>query len=396
MRERGTHRDRVRVPRVVDQQPAARQLGLLRAPERELDLHRFRGGSTPSASAAVSAAAAFAAWWRAVKPNTTSRPCQRTCVRPSRTSASGAPKRRTSSPSGTNGSSAGASSGRTATAPAGSSSSSSALASRDVLEAAQLLEMDGRDRRDHAEVRPRDPGEVADLAGAAHRHLRHDHLGLGLDPAQRERQADLVVEAVRRRHGAQVRAQERREDVLRRRLPDRAGDRHDASIAAGADGTTQRGERGVRVVGHERRRGTARAGVVEKRLSAGDGDEQVAGLDPARVDLDAGDRVRVALERLRARAPAPRRAAAGSGPSLQRLQGLLRASRSSNGTVGRELLTLLRALAGDEDDVARPRELDSALDRRSAIELDLDTRRRLPTRSRRRSPPDPRCAGCRR
>ena len=86
------------------------------------------GGSTPSASAAVSAAAAFVAWWRAVKPNTTSRPCQRTCVRPSRTSASGAPKRRTSSPSGTNGSSAGASSGRTATAPAGSSSSSSAFA----------------------------------------------------------------------------------------------------------------------------------------------------------------------------------------------------------------------------------------------------------------------------
>ena len=39
MLERGAHRDRVRVPGVVDQQAAARQLRLLGAPERELDLH---------------------------------------------------------------------------------------------------------------------------------------------------------------------------------------------------------------------------------------------------------------------------------------------------------------------------------------------------------------------
>src|SRR6185437_2556512 len=41
MRKRGAHRDRVRVPGIVDQQAAARQLRLLGAPARELDLHRL-------------------------------------------------------------------------------------------------------------------------------------------------------------------------------------------------------------------------------------------------------------------------------------------------------------------------------------------------------------------
>ena len=110
VRERGAHRDGVRVPGVVDEQPAAR-----RAPSPGSASARTRPPPAPAAPraraprAAVSAAAAFAAWWRAAKPNTTSRPRQRTCVRPSLNLDSGAPKRRTSSPSGTKGSSTGVS-----------------------------------------------------------------------------------------------------------------------------------------------------------------------------------------------------------------------------------------------------------------------------------------------
>ena len=94
------------------------------------------------------------------------------------------------------------------------------LGASDVFEAPELLEVDGRDRRDQADVRPPDASEFADLTSAAHGHLRDDHLRLRLDAAERERQADLVVEAVLRSDGAEVRTYECGEDVLRRRLPD--------------------------------------------------------------------------------------------------------------------------------------------------------------------------------
>ena len=244
--------------------------------------------------------------------------------------------------------------------------------------------------------RPRDPGEVADLAGAAHRHLRHDDLGLGLDPAERERQADLVVEAVRRRDGAQAGAQERREDVLRRRLPDRAGDRHDASIAAGADGTAQRGERGVRVVGHERRRRAARAGVVEERLAARDGDEEVARPDPARVDLDAGDGVGVALEPAQRERPHLGERQRDQVRASNAFRASFAASRSSKGIVRSANscpcsapLPAMRTTSPGRASSTRARSPPPGRARPRP-------RRPRRTRSRRRSPRDPRCAGCRR
>ena len=189
----------------------------------------------------------------------------------------------------------------------------------------------------------------------AHRHLRHDDLGVGLDQTERERQADLVVEAVRRRDRAPVRAQQRREDVLCRGLPHRARDRHDLSIAPCADGIAERCERCVRVVGNERRRSAAGARVVEERLAAGDDDEEVAGFDAPRVDPDAGDRLPRRLRACRARAHAPRRASTGSRERLLRSLAVV----ERKGPVG-ELLALLRALARDEDDVAGGRELDRA------------------------------------
>ena len=63
---------------------------------------------------------------------------------------------------------------------------------------------------------------------------------------------------------------------------------------------------------------------------------------------------------------------------------------------GRELLLGLGAAAGDHDDVARPRLLERELDRGAAVELDLELAERARRRPRRRSPPAPPSAGCRR
>ena len=170
---------------------------------------------------------------------------------------------------------------------------------------------------------------------------------------------------------------------------------HDASIAAGADGTAQRGERGdarrrarawPRRRARARRRGTPRRRETTTNRSPGP-IRRESTLTPVIV-------FRVALE--------PPGASSAHLGERQRdhVRASLRTPPRSLAVVERnrpvgELLALLGSLAGDEDDVARLRELDRARDRGSAVELDLDGAARLRPRSRRRSPRDPRCAGCR-
>ena len=102
-------------------------------------------------------------------------------------------------------------------------------------------------------------------------------------------------------------------------------------VAAVADGAPERSQRRVLVLGYERRGGPMRPRVVEVRDAAAERDEQVAGADAARVDLDARDPFTVAVEpaepaervepkRDQVRAPSVRSASRA-------------ASRSSNGTV---------------------------------------------------------------
>ena len=57
-----------------------------------------------------------------------------------------------------------------------------------------------------------------DLAEAAHPHLGDADLGVGLEPAERQRHAELVVVVALVRDRARVRRAEREQDVLRRRL----------------------------------------------------------------------------------------------------------------------------------------------------------------------------------
>ena len=98
------------------------------------------------------------------------------------------------------------------------------LGGGDRLDGSHQLEVHRADRRDHADVGRGDVGQVGDLAGAAHPELADDRLGAALDPAQRERDADLVVVVRGARDRPHARAQKRGEDVLGRRLARRAGD----------------------------------------------------------------------------------------------------------------------------------------------------------------------------
>ena len=229
-----------------------------------------------------------------------------------------------------------------------------ALRAPDALDRADLLQVDGADRGDHADLGPRERAELRDLAEAAHRQLEHAHLGVRLEAAERERDADLVVVARLGRDGAGVRAAEGGEDVLGRRLPHRARDRTNCAPLRSRTRPPIRARAacassGTRVAAPPRSRR-----IREKRRAGAHGDEEVAGSDAAGVDLDAGDLVRGGLELAepsRARRPERDHAAAPSRRS---------ASRATVAVVERdlavgELLALLVALAGDQDDVASAR-----------------------------------------
>ena len=169
--------------------------------------------------------------------------------------------------------------------------------------------MDRPDRRDHRDVGPRDLGQVRDLAHAAHRQLAHHRLGVGLDPAQRERQADLGVEVGVARDGPQPPAQDGAQDVLGRRLPGRAGhadhprarapahlgrDLAEGDQRVGHDDAALAGGGFTGRAGHEHGRGPGGQRVGGEPGAVGarprQGDEQVARGDRARVDRDSGDR----------------------------------------------------------------------------------------------------------
>ena len=234
-RERGAHRDRVRVVGVVDQQAAARQRQLLAAPARELDVDPLgarqaervergqRGGGVRDLVLG-----------REVEADAVDRRCGRPRARPR------------------------AAAGRTTVdvvaldrellrhdrRPAGGQRRDQlALRPLHAFERADQLEVDRPDVRDHADVRPRDPAEVGDLAEAAHRELEDADLGVRLEAAERQRHADLVVEARLRGDRAGGRSAERGEDVLRRGLAGRAGDADDARVGAVANERAERGER---------------------------------------------------------------------------------------------------------------------------------------------------------
>ena len=133
----------------------------------------------------------------------------------------------------------------------------------------------GTDVRNDDDVRACDLAERGDLAETAHSHLRHEHTRIRLEPADGERQPDLVVEAALGEDGRNVRSTERPEDVLRRRLPRRADDRDDIRVALRAHERCERGERRLLIVGHERRR-PLRSRLLDVANTGVERDEEIA------------------------------------------------------------------------------------------------------------------------
>ena len=319
--------------------------------------------SRPIARAASRALRAFSAWCRPRKANVTSRPSKRIRVVPFSVIASGWPRRTTSMSR----LSTAKSSGTIATPPGGSAATSSPFASATASSEPTRSRCAGPT----FVITPTDGRAISARAAIspfpAHRELDDAHLGIGLEPAERQRHAELVVVARLRRDGPSTGAADRRQDVLRRRLPGRAGDGDDGRLAAVAHRTAER---------RERREGVVRASVAAAPrpsassttgLAPADDDEEIAALrraasrsarpsrpmHPRRVEPPRAERFDlVELERNHRRAASRRRASRAT-------------SRSSKGVSRPRPPGPARALAGHEHDISRLRRLDGPLDRRS-------------------------------
>ncbi len=176
-----------------------------------------------------------------------------------------------------------------------------------VLDGADELKVHRRDVRDHADVRLGDARQLADLPGAAHGHLDHRDFRRALDLEQRERHPDLVVQVRGGGHGAGHRREQRPEDVLCGGLAGAAGDADHLDAGPAADGGGQALQRREAVVdddarrgGRQSRRGTAaddhgrsasrqclRGVLVAVEALALQPDEEVSRLQVAAVGTDA-------------------------------------------------------------------------------------------------------------
>ena len=125
------------------------------------------------------------------------------------------------------------------------------LGAGDVLDRPDELEVDRRDVRDQSDLGPGERGEPRDLAEPAHAHLDDADLGVGLDPAQGERDAELVVEVPLRGDRSPVPRAERGQDVLGRGLAGCAGDRRRSGPSCGR-GRRRRSRRARRARPRER------------------------------------------------------------------------------------------------------------------------------------------------
>ena len=154
--------------------------------------------------------------------------------------------------------------------------------------------MHGPDARDDPDVGLGDLAELRDLAEPAHAHLDDRDLGLLVEPAERQREADLVVLAPLGDDRARVRRAEGAEDVLRGGLRGRARDRDHLRVRSLAHRPPESAERAEGVLRDEGGRGPCLERLLDEVDPAADGDEEVARLDAARVDRDPGHALRAA------------------------------------------------------------------------------------------------------
>ena len=119
-----------------------------------------------------------------------------------------------------------------------------ALGLLDRLERADARQVDGLDRGHHADPRPRDPGEVGDLAADVHPHLEDGRLVLRPQAQDRQRQPDLVVLVALVAQRPEAPAEDGRDGLLGRGLGDAPGDadheRVEPAAPAGREGAQRR------------------------------------------------------------------------------------------------------------------------------------------------------------
>ena len=195
---------------------------------------------------------------------------------------------------------------------------------QDAAAVAQKLQMRVADDRKEHGRRLHHGGQRRHVAEVRHAHLDDRGLVLRLEPEERERHAELIVEVLfgfqrvpaLREHGGN--------HFLGRRLADAAGHAEDRDGKAGAVGARERLERGGRIRHADDRAGLPRRDALRKaagraeveRLAnvvvpvhplAGDGGKERAGRDGAAVDDDAGHK----------RSPVAREHAAGDGGDVR-------------------------------------------------------------------------------
>ena len=99
-----------------------------------------------------------------------------------------------------------------------------ALRANDAVERLDELEVNRPDIGDDTDLGPSDLAELGDLAKSPHRELENADLAVGLQTAQRQRDADLVVEAPLVGDRTRRRCAKSGEQVLGRGLAHRARD----------------------------------------------------------------------------------------------------------------------------------------------------------------------------
>jgi hypothetical protein len=180
----------------------------------------------------------------------------------------------------------------------------------DRLNRAEIFDMHRRDGRDECDMRPRHPHERRDLAGVIHADLDHRVTRRRREARQRQRHAPMIVVG----RGGSVRLAARREreaqHLLDTRLADRAGHSDDFRLRARPRSNAEALHPAHRFVdGEDRAERRKRLGAVradQRSSGAGfegagdmvvavmdlalDRNEEIAGLERARVDRHAADR----------------------------------------------------------------------------------------------------------
>ena len=323
------------------------------------------------------------------------------------------------------GSSSPASTGTTAVPSRGQRREHLGLRRGDRLDRAEQLDVDRADVGDHRRPRARRSPPARRSGPAPRIAISSTSSSVPVGRLEHgQRQPDLGVEVLA--VGVDPPGQQRPGDVLDRGLADRAGDADDPGAERAAPGAGQRLQRRQRVLDREDparprsrpgRRATRRP--TDDAPGAGRRSPPAANSPPstrsprrpkkrspaagrAGVDRRPPRRAR-RRPRRRSRRPSPRRSRSGARGSRrtaqlpQLLAGDLAVVEGDLAAV-LELLALLVALAGDHDRVARLGPPEREGDRGAAVDLDLDPVAVLDPgqRLRRRSPPGPRSAGCRR